>query len=100
MVIKLIKHIVMWTVKEENRIENMQKMKRDLEALKSEIKEIVEIEVGIDINRSQAAYDLVLYSTFKSLEDLNAYQVHPKHQAVAKNAKNFVTNRTVVDYEV
>ncbi|WP_297439556.1 Dabb family protein, partial [uncultured Clostridium sp.] len=82
----MIKHIVMWTVKEENRIENMQKMKRDLEALKSEIKEIVEIEVGIDINRSQAAYDLVLYSTFKSLEDLNAYQVHPKHQAVAKNA--------------
>ena len=96
----MIKHIVMWTVKEENRIENMQKMKRDLEALKLEIKEIVEIEVGIDINRSGAAYDLVLYSTFKSLEDLNAYQVHPKHQAVAKNAKNFVTNRTVVDYEV
>ena len=96
----MIKHIVMWIVKEENREENMQKMKRDLEALKSEIKEIVEIEVGIDINRSSAAYDLILYSTFESMEELNAYQVHPKHQAVATNAKIFVTNRVVVDYKI
>ncbi|MGL4740765.1 MAG: Dabb family protein [Sarcina sp.] len=94
----MIKHIVMWKLKEENKVENANKIKASLEALKAEIEEIVEIEVGIDINKSDAAYDVVLYSTFKSQEDLDAYQIHKKHKEAGVFIKSVVTSRVVVDY--
>lgn len=95
----MIKHIVMWKLKEENKKENAEKIKISLEALKCDIEEIVEIEVGIDINKSDAAYDVALYSTFNSQKDLDAYQVHPKHKEAGIFIKNVVINRIVVDYK-
>ncbi|WP_066871999.1 Dabb family protein [Clostridium mediterraneense] len=96
----MIKHIVMWKLKDENKEENALKIKKDLEALKSEISEIKEIEVGIDVNKSEAAYDVVLYSTFDSQEDLDNYQVHPKHKEAGVFIRQVVSSRVVVDYEV
>lgn len=96
----MIKHIVMWKLKDENKEENALKIKNDLEALKSEISEIKEIEVGIDVNKSEAAYDVVLYSTFDSQEDLDNYQVHPKHKEAGVFIRQVVSSRVVVDYEV
>lgn len=96
----MIKHIVMWKLKDENKGENALKIKKDLEALKSEISEIKEIEVGIDVNKSEAAYDVVLYSTFDSQEDLDNYQVHPKHKEAGVFIRQVVSSRVVVDYEV
>lgn len=96
----MIKHIVMWKLKDENKEENALKIKNDLEALKSEISEIKEIEVGIDVNKSEAAYDVVLYSIFDSQEDLDNYQVHPKHKEAGVFIRQVVSSRVVVDYEV
>ncbi len=74
----MIKHIVMWKLKDEaegnSKAENAQIIKNSLEDLKEKINEIVNIEVGIDVNKSEQAYDVVLYSTFNSLEDLDSYQ--------------------------
>ena len=84
----MIKHIVMWKLKEfaegKNKLENAQIIKRDLEALQDKIKEIRHIEVGININESEQAYDVVLYSEFNSIEDLNIYQNHQEHLRVAE----------------
>lgn len=96
----MIKHIVMWKLKEENKESNALKIKKDLENLKDQIKEIKAIEVGIDINKSDAVYDVVLYSTFNNQEDLNAYQIHPKHKAAGVFVKEVTVNRVVVDYEI
>lgn len=96
----MIKHIVMWKLKDENKEKNALKIKKDLEALKSEISQIKEIEVGIDVNKSDAAYDVVLYSTFDSQEDLDSYQVHPKHKEAGVFIRQVVSSRVVVDYEV
>ncbi len=96
----MIKHIVMWKLKDENKEENALKIKKDLEALKLEISEIKEIEVGIDVNKSEAAYDVVLYSTFDSQEDLDNYQVHPKHKEAGVFIRQVVSSRVVVDYEI
>lgn len=95
----MIKHIVAWKL-EENKIKNAEKIKQELEALKSKIEEIVEIEVGINFNETEAAYDVVLYSVFKTKEDLNAYQIHPKHQEVAKFVRSVAISRIVADYEI
>jgi division protein CdvB (Snf7/Vps24/ESCRT-III family) len=90
----------MWKIKEENKEASALKIKTDLEALKSEIKEIADIEVGIDINEIEANYDVILVSTFKTQADLDAYQVHPMHKAVAVFIKSVATSRVAVDYLV
>ncbi len=95
----MIKHIVMWRLKEENKEENAKQMKIKLEALINHVPQIKKIEVGIDFNKSDQAFDVVLYSEFETAEDLDAYQEDPIHKEAAAFVKQVVTQRAVVDYE-
>ncbi len=99
----MIKHIVMWRLKEEaagvSRTENAARIKTELEALVGRIPEILELEVGINLKEDPAAADVVLVSTFNSLETLAAYAAHPDHQKVVPFIKEVVSDRSVVDYE-
>ena len=99
----MIKHIVMWRLKEEyngeSKSEIINNVKNILEDLTSKIQEIIELEVGVNFNPSEAAYDVVLYSSFNSREDLDIYQKHPDHLKVAEYISQVRTERTVVDYE-
>ncbi|HHX59352.1 MAG TPA: Dabb family protein [Epulopiscium sp.] len=99
----MIKHIVMWKIKGDtghgSKEEVMEKMKIELEGLKEKIEDIVEIEVGINFEPSEMAYDVVLYSVFKNQEGLERYQKHPAHQRVANELVRQVSGgRVVVDY--
>ncbi|OVE82644.1 hypothetical protein BVY04_00345 [bacterium M21] len=95
----MIKHIVMWKLKDENKAANATKMKQMLEDLIPIIPEITELEVGLaDSTPNDACSDLVLYSVFASQADLDTYQQHPSHQAVVAFAKTVVIERRVVDY--
>jgi tRNA(His) 5'-end guanylyltransferase len=100
----MIKHIVMWKLEEfaegADKKENALRVKRLLEGLKDKIKEIRFIEIGININDTPAAYDIVLYSEFNSLEDLDAYQNHPEHLIAGEFIGKVRKDRRVVDYEV
>ncbi|ELC8442410.1 Dabb family protein [Clostridium perfringens] len=100
----MIKHIVMWKLQDEaegnSKAENAKIIKDSLENLKGKIKEIIDLEVGIDVNKSEQAYDVVLYSTFNSLEDLDSYQKNPDHVKVGSFVKKVANSRVVVDYEV
>lgn len=82
----MVKHIVMWKLKDfaegGSKIENARKIKEGLEALKEVIEEIREIEVGINFEKSDMAYDLVLYSVFDNERDLDIYQNHQEHLKV------------------
>jgi len=100
----LIKHIVMWKLKEfaegKSKLENANIIKINLEDLKHRIDEVKLIEVGVNINNSQQAYDVVLYSEFENLEDLNLYQNHPDHVKVGEFINKVKEDRIVTDYEV
>ncbi len=100
----MIKHIVMWKIKEVaeglTKEKIAEKIKRDAEVLKDKIKEIRELEIGINVKPSEAAYDVVLYSTFDTMEDLDRYQTHPEHVKVAEFIGKVREARVVVDYEV
>lgn len=100
----MIKHIVMWKLKNEaegnSKVENAKIIKASLEDLKDKINEIVDMEVGLDINKSEQAYDIVLYSTFNSLEDLDSYQKNPDHVKAGSFVKKVASSRVVVDYEL
>lgn len=94
----MIKHIVMWKLKEEDKESNAKKIKHDLEALKDKIAELKAIEVGINFNESEAAYDVVLYSEFESKEDLDKYQNNKDHKEVGVFVRACTTDRKVIDY--
>lgn len=100
----MIKHIVMWKLKDfaagADKQENAKKLKQSLESLKGLIEEIKEIEVGMNFNPSPAAFDVVLYSEFDSREALEAYQKHPEHLKIVDFVGEIRSERAVVDYEL
>jgi len=63
-------------------------MKEQLENLKNSLPEIKFLEVGLNIDSSPDAYDIVLYSAFNSLDVLKTYQDHPGHTAFKKYIKH------------
>ena len=71
-----------------------------IEALNSVIPQIKEVEVGINFNNSDAAYDLCLYSVFDSADDLEIYQNHPEHKKVGEYIAKVKTSRVVCDYSM
>jgi len=95
----MIVHIVMFKFKEENRSENIVRAKQMLESLVDKIEPLKVMEVGIDFNGSERAFDLSLYSTFDTVEGLNEYAVHPAHLEVVEFIKQVTEASKVVDYE-
>lgn len=100
----MIKHIVMWNLKETfdeaEKTTVCKELKEKLEGLNAQIPEIQSIEVGFDLNGSENSMDVLLYSTFDSVSDLETYQSHPAHVKVAKFVGSVVSERKVVDYEI
>jgi hypothetical protein len=98
----MIKHIVMWKLKDyaegSTKEENAVKIKKDLESLKNSIPLVRRIEVGINMLRSDAAYDVALYSEFDDEKDLDSYQKHPAHVKVADFIAKVREDRVVADY--
>lgn len=95
----MIKHIVMWKIKSENKENNLNTMKEKLEALNGKIDVLRKIEVGINNNEANE-YDIMLYSEFDSMDDLNVYQKHPEHVKVGAFVKEVAEKRSCVDYEI
>lgn len=99
----MVQHIVMWKLQDfaqgGTRAQNAAKIKAGLEGLVGRLDMIEELEVGINWEDDGSA-DVVLVSKFASKEALDAYQVHPEHQAVAGFVKQVCTARYAVDYEV
>lgn len=96
----MIVHIVMFKFKEENKAENLHKVKAELEDLLNKIDVLKSMEVGIDFNHSQRAMDLCLYSKFDNEADLKAYAVHPAHLEVLAVIKEVTLESKVVDYKI
>ncbi|MBC8182840.1 Dabb family protein [candidate division KSB1 bacterium] len=98
----MVKHIVLWKLKESaegfTKAENAKRMKKWLEDLKVSIPKIKKLEVGINFNVSEVAYEIVLYSEFENKKALQIYQDHPEHIEFKNKIKNIRTERAVVDY--
>ena len=94
----MIVHIVMFKFKDENKNENLELVKARLLELTDKIDSLNSMEVGIDFNGSERAFDLALYSTFDSKEGLKEYAVHPAHLEVVDLIKKVTIESKVVDY--
>ena len=98
----MVRHIVMWRFKDEaegkSKKENMEHIKARLLALKDTIPEIKSMEIGFNVNKSDAAFDMALVSVFDDIPALERYEVHPDHIAVSQYVKKVRTDRAVTDY--
>lgn len=74
----MIAHIVLFKLKEPTS-ENVALVKEKLLSMEGRVPMLRKLEVGVDVIRSERSYDVALYTHFDTLEDLQAYQVHPYH---------------------
>ena len=96
----MVRHIVMWRLKDENKSENLKIMKEMLLSLKDKIPNVAYLEIGTNFNADSSSFDMVLIATFESNEDLMIYQNHPEHVKVAKFIQDVRKERAVVDYDI
>ena len=101
---RMVKHVILWTLKDElsaeEKVTIKQGIKEGLEGLKGKVPGIVDIKVNINGLESSNA-DLMLDSTFESVEALKGYSVHPEHVAVADSkVRPYTKIRSCLDFEV
>ena len=99
----MVKHIIIWTLKEMSEAEKAERkklIKEGLEGLKGKIDGLVEIKVITEPLPSSNG-DLMLDSTFTDYEALKGYSIHPEHVKVAdERVRPFTADRKCVDYEI
>ena len=99
----MIRHIVMFKLNNGEGGANeqvKQEIRKRLESLPGKIGVIRSMEVGINLSRSDRAYDLALVSTFDSLKDLEAYRVHPAHREAVDFIARYREKSAVVDCHI
>ncbi|MFA5454332.1 MAG: Dabb family protein [Sulfurimonas sp.] len=94
----MIVHIVMFKFKDENKSSNTEEVLKRLNALVQLVPTLKSMEVGVNFTISERAFDLSLYSTFETKEDLDAYALHPEHLKVVELIKSVTVESKVVDY--
>ncbi|SKC40977.1 Dabb family protein [Okibacterium fritillariae] len=97
-----IRHIVTWKLgapSVEQKAEDATRIREELVGLVPQLGDIIErLEVGIDLHDTPGNWDVVLVSEFADAANLQAYQVHPAHQAAAAVIRSLVTERSAIDY--
>lgn len=98
----MVSHIVMFKfrddVSEDVRLSARQAFKEGIERLPEVIPYIQSVHVGFNINEAEK-WDICLYSTFHTLDEVKSYAVHPAHKAVALELMKHIGERACVDYE-
>lgn len=96
----MIRHIVMFKFKEENKAANVAHTKEMLDALPAEIPEILHSETHTDVGEKEGNCDLLLISDFADSAALERYIVHPKHKAVGAFMRPVRESRSCTDFEI
>ncbi len=93
----MIRHIVLWTL---NNPADAPRFKALLDSCTRLVPGIVEFDVGIREVGLEANVDVVLVSTFTNAQQLEAYQNHPQHKAVAAELGTMRSGRHVLDHAI
>lgn len=100
----MVKHIILWQLKEEYSPEEKKQIKAEiktsLEGLIGQIPGLIEIRVQTEYLPS-SNMELMLDSTFEDEASLKGYAVHPAHVKVAdEKVRPFTKTRACLDFEV
>ena len=94
----LIVHIVLFKMNDPSA-GNIKKIIDALLRLKGRVPELLSIETGSDVVRSERSYDVALRAGFKDLDALKRYQLHPEHVRVAEMISRLCSSAVSVDCE-
>lgn len=95
---RMLTHIVLFKLKDRSP-ESVARTADVLRNMEGKIEQLLSIEVGTDVVHSERSYDISLVTKFASLEDMQAYQVHPEHKKVIEHMSAAREAQAVVDYE-
>lgn len=91
-------HIVLFKLKDNSK-DNLDKAKNLLLSMNGKIEYLRGLEVGADELHTERSYDIALITRFDSLDDMNAYQVHPYHvNEILANLKPMLESSKAIDY--
>lgn len=97
----MVKHIVIWTLKEEYKKDAdniVSELQGKFKSLLGVVDGLTAIEVGMNYNGGK--FDLVLYCEFTNKKTQDEYQNHPAHVAIKGRVHELVCARECVDYEI
>lgn len=99
----MVKHIILWTLKEELTDQEKETakagIKAGLEGLAGKIPGLLEIKVHTE-GLPSSNVDLMLDSSFVDEAALKGYAVHPEHVAVADGrVRPYTATRNCMDFE-
>jgi len=94
----MITHVVLFKLIDRSSM-SIEKARDILLGLKGKISQLRYLELGTDVLHSERSYDIALITKFDSMEDLQAYQVHPVHLEVAKYIMSAKESTIAVDFE-
>ena len=99
----MIKHIVMFRLKATEGMsvyDNALEAKKRFDDVIANVKELKKGEVVINSAEApESNYTIALICDFESIDDLNAYQVHPAHKKFGAFIAEIKTERACIDYE-
>jgi len=96
---EMVTHIVLFKLKEPTP-EGVEKARDLLLSMDGKIEQLRHLEVGVDLIHSERSADIALVTKFDSLEELQAYQVHPYHaNEVAAYMRSVCASVVAADYE-
>ncbi|MCK5856294.1 MAG: Dabb family protein [Bacteroidales bacterium] len=98
----MLKHIVFIRLNksysEFEKTEIVKEITLRLNKLPDSIDEIVSLETGTNFSTRPTAFDLSLSVSFENNDDLQRYQIHPKHKEVLSYLGSLKLETAVVDY--
>jgi len=91
-------HIVLFKAKEPTK-ENLEFLEKTFLSMNGNIKELKELEVGVDVIRSDRSYDIAIITRFDSKEDYLAYDVDEYHvEKVKKVIGAYIEKSKTIDF--
>lgn len=99
----MVKHVILWQLKDEFSKEEKEKIKieakESLEGLMGKIEGLLEIKLNI-VGLESSNADMMLDSSFESEAALKGYAVHPEHVKAADTfVRPFTKSRLCLDFE-
>jgi hypothetical protein len=99
----MIRHVVSWklnAVDDAGKAAAFDAISGALNPLAARIPQIQTLRVARNMAFAESNWDVVLIADYNSVEDLEAYQVHPDHVAAGVIVRSHVAQRASVDFEL
>jgi hypothetical protein len=83
----------------ERNPEHIAKARDVLLSMQGKIEFLCDLQVEVDIRHGGSSYDILLITKFASMEDFDAYLIHPIHVEVSKYIGSVLETGAAVCYE-